>query len=104
MDKFSSLAQARQMQGRLLSWLIDDAYPVWATAGFDARHRTFNERLTPDSEPAAEPRRARVQTRQIYAYARAANLGWRGDARSLVAAGLAFFERYYQREDGLFRT
>lgn len=92
------------MHGRLLSWLINDAYPVWATAGFDPVHRAFNERLMPDSPAAAEPRRARVQARQIYAYARAANLGWRGDARSLVAAGLAFFERYYQREDGLFRT
>jgi mannose/cellobiose epimerase-like protein (N-acyl-D-glucosamine 2-epimerase family) len=104
MDKFSSLAQARQMHGRLLSWLIDDAYPVWATAGFDASHRAFNERLIPDSAPPDEPRRARVQARQIYAYARAANLGWRGDARSLVEAGLTFFRRHYQRGDGLFRT
>jgi mannose/cellobiose epimerase-like protein (N-acyl-D-glucosamine 2-epimerase family) len=104
MDKFSSLAQARQMQGRLLSWLIDDAYPVWATAGFDSSHRTFNERLIPDSTLPAEPRRARVQARQIYAYARAANLGWRGDARPLVEAALTFFRRHYQRDDGLFRT
>ncbi len=104
MNQFSSLAQARQMHGRLLSWLINDAYPVWATAGFDPVHRAFNERLIPDTPASDEPRRARVQARQIYSYARAANLGWRGDARSLVAAGLSFFERYYQREDGLFRT
>jgi len=100
----SNLAQARQMHARLLGWLIDDAYPVWATAGFDATHRTFNERLIPGAAAPAVPRRARVQARQVYAYSRAANLGWRGDARSLAEAGLTFFIRHYLREDDLFRT
>ncbi len=104
MSPVSSLAQARQMHGRLVSWLIDDAYPVWATAGFDAVHRTFNERLLPSGAVPNEPRRARVQTRQVYAYSRAAALGWRGDARSLVEAGLSFFIRHYLRQDGLFHT
>lgn len=104
MNKISIVPQARQMQGRLLHWLIDDAYPVWATAGFDPVHRTFNERLVPGAALADEPRRARVQTRQVYAYARAGSLGWRGDARSLVVAGLGYFIRHYLREDGLFHT
>ena len=64
----SNLAQARQMHARLLGWLIDDAYPVWATAGFDAKQRTFNERLIPGTGAPAVPRRARVQARQVYAY------------------------------------
>ena len=63
------------MHGRLLSWLIDDAYPVWATGGFDAVHRAFNERLCPQGALPNEARRARVQTRQVYAYSRAAELG-----------------------------
>ncbi|MEJ0007618.1 MAG: AGE family epimerase/isomerase [Steroidobacteraceae bacterium] len=84
MNNISSLAQARQMHGRLVSWLIADAYPMWATAGFDAVHRTFNERLLPSGAVPDEPRRARVQARQVYAYARAGNLGWQGDARRLV--------------------
>jgi mannose-6-phosphate isomerase len=92
------------MHGRLVSWLIDDAYPVWATSGFDAVHRTFNERLIPQGTPGDEARRARVQARQVYAYSRAASLGWRGDARPLVEAGLNFFTRHYLREDGLFHT
>jgi mannose/cellobiose epimerase-like protein (N-acyl-D-glucosamine 2-epimerase family) len=104
MNTLSSLGQARQMHGRLVSWLLDDAYPVWSTLGFDAVHRTFNERLTPGATLTDEPRRARVQTRQVYAYSRAANLGWRGDARPLVEAGLAFFTRHYLRKDGLFHT
>jgi mannose/cellobiose epimerase-like protein (N-acyl-D-glucosamine 2-epimerase family) len=104
MKTTSSLAQARQMHGRLLNWLIADAYPVWASAGFDDVHRAFSERLVPDGAVPDEPRRARVQARQIYAYSRATGLGWRGDARSLVAAGLEFFIRHYRREDGLFHT
>jgi mannose-6-phosphate isomerase len=104
MNKISIVPQARQMQGRLVHWLIDDAYPVWATDGFDAVHRTFNERLIPSAAVPDEPRRARVQTRQVYAYSRAGNLGWRGDARSLVVAGLGFFNRHYLRDDGLFHT
>jgi mannose/cellobiose epimerase-like protein (N-acyl-D-glucosamine 2-epimerase family) len=104
MNAISNLPQARQMHGRLLSWLIHDAYPVWATAGFDAVHRAFNERLIPGAALSDEPRRARVQTRQVYAYSRAAELGWRGDARPLVEAGLSFFTRHYLRADGLFHT
>ncbi len=104
MNSISSLVQARQMHGRLRSWLIDDAYPVWATAGFDATYQTFHERLSPNAPTVNEARRARVQTRQVYAYSRAGNLGWRGDARPLVEAGLNFFIRHYRGEDGLFHT
>ncbi len=104
MNHLSSLPQARQMHDRLLRWLLEDAYPVWAAAGFDAVHRTFNERLTAAGAVPDEPRRARVQARQVYAYSRAAALGWRGDARPLVEAGLGFFTRHYERADGLFRT
>ena len=104
MNNTSSLAQARQMHGRLLSWLIDDAYPLWATSGFDSGRRAFNERLTPQGALPNEARRARVQARQVYAYSRARSLGWHGDARPLVEAGLNFFIRHYLRADGLFHT
>jgi len=100
----ASLAQARQLHGRLVNWLVTDAYPVWATAGFDSVHQTFCERLVPGGAVPDEPRRARVQARQVYAYSRSTALGWRGDARSLVVAGLGFFLRHYLRRDGLFHT
>jgi len=104
MNNTSSLAQARQMHGRLRSWLIDDAYPVWATSGFDPVQRAFHERLIPQGALPNEARRARVQARQVYAYSRAGSLGWRGDARPLVEAGLNFFIGHYLRADGLFHT
>jgi mannose-6-phosphate isomerase len=104
MSSAPSLAQARQMHGRLLSWLLDDAYPLWATSGFDTVRRAFHERLIAHGAVPNEPRRARVQTRQVYAYSRAGRLGWRGDARPLVEAGLDFFIHHYRRADGMFHT
>jgi mannose/cellobiose epimerase-like protein (N-acyl-D-glucosamine 2-epimerase family) len=89
----------------LLRWLLTDAYPLWASWGFDEVSGAFEESLTRDGPTPDQPHRARVQTRQIYSYARAANLGWsQKEARQLVTAGLEFFLAYYRRPDGLFRT
>jgi mannose/cellobiose epimerase-like protein (N-acyl-D-glucosamine 2-epimerase family) len=45
-----------------------------------------------------------VQVRQLYAFARAGQLGWPGDATGLIERGWDYFFRHYQRADGLFRT
>jgi mannose/cellobiose epimerase-like protein (N-acyl-D-glucosamine 2-epimerase family) len=50
------------------------------------------------------PRRARVQARQIYVYAQAGRLGWRGPWRSVVQRGLVRLYEDYLRPDGLCRT
>ena len=104
MNNSNALIDARRLHEQLLRWLVQDAYPVWATAGFDTEHGTFHEKLTAHGPVRHVPRRARVQTRQIYAYSRAAALGWSGDARPLVASTLEFFIRSYRRPDNLFRT
>ncbi|HTY49871.1 MAG TPA: AGE family epimerase/isomerase [Steroidobacteraceae bacterium] len=77
---------------------------MWAAQGFDAGRRGFHERLDAQGPRVQDPRRARVATRQVYAFARAPGLGWSGPARQLVEAGLAFFLDHYRRPDGLFRT
>jgi len=89
---------------RLVSWLLDAAYPLWSTRGIDSVHGGFQERLTLSGEPTDDARRARVQPRQIYAFARAPSLGWKGDASGAVAQGLSYFLTRYRRPDGLFRT
>jgi mannose/cellobiose epimerase-like protein (N-acyl-D-glucosamine 2-epimerase family) len=92
-------------QASLLRWLLSDAYPLWATHGYDKIHGGFEESLTSQGATANQPRRARVQARQIYAFARAASLGWKSpQAHRLVAAGLEYLFAHYQRADGLFRT
>jgi mannose/cellobiose epimerase-like protein (N-acyl-D-glucosamine 2-epimerase family) len=92
-------------QELLLHWLRADAYPLWATQGYDRIQGGFQETLTSAGPNAQQPRRARVQARQIYCFARAASLGWSpADAARLVSGGLEYFLARYRRPDGLFRT
>lgn len=101
------LAEPVRLQARLAllqHWLVDEAYPRWASLGYDERRGGFHELLDAAGPVAAAPRRARVQVRQIYCFARAAGFGWRGDAARLVTRGWEYFFRHYRRPDGLFRT
>jgi mannose/cellobiose epimerase-like protein (N-acyl-D-glucosamine 2-epimerase family) len=88
----------------LSRWLSNDAYSLWASRGFDPVHRGFHETLDGDARPTDEPRRIRVQLRQVYCFARAGALGWAGEAEGLVTAGLSYVRAHYRRPDGLFRT
>jgi mannose/cellobiose epimerase-like protein (N-acyl-D-glucosamine 2-epimerase family) len=47
-------------------------------------------------------RRARVQARQIFTYAVAGEMGWRGPWREAVRHGLDYYVGRYRRPDGLF--
>ncbi|MEJ0037723.1 MAG: AGE family epimerase/isomerase [Gammaproteobacteria bacterium] len=96
-------ATASRLQERLLRWLIDDACPLWSTHGVDRIRGGFHERLD-GTLPLDEPRRARVQPRQVSALSNAAALGWTGDASELASHGLEYFLARYRRPDGLFRT
>jgi mannose-6-phosphate isomerase len=95
---------ARELHAQLRHWLLHTAYPLWAQAGYDHARGGFYERLAIDGAVAGDARRARVQVRQVYAFAKAASLGWPGDAAPLVVGGLQFFLTHYRRADGLFRT
>jgi mannose/cellobiose epimerase-like protein (N-acyl-D-glucosamine 2-epimerase family) len=95
---------ARGCQQRLNAWLLHSAYPLWARQGVDHDNGGFYERIALDGTSLDDPRRARVQPRQIYAFAQAPALGWHGNARGIVEAGTAFFLKHYRRDDGLYRT
>jgi mannose/cellobiose epimerase-like protein (N-acyl-D-glucosamine 2-epimerase family) len=92
------------LQGQLSSWLCDAAFPLWSTVGLDRERGGFHEKLGQDGKPVLAPRRSRVNPRQVYCFAMAPSLGWRGDSPMLVHRGLEYFINYYQRPDGLFRT
>jgi mannose/cellobiose epimerase-like protein (N-acyl-D-glucosamine 2-epimerase family) len=95
---------ARACQQQLIDWLRHKAYPIWAQMGVDAGNGGFQERLSQGGTPLLEPRRARVQPRQIYAFAHAPHLGWHGDAHRIVERAMGFFLTHYRRPDGLYRT
>lgn len=89
---------------RLEDWLCRSAFPVWWRLGADLESGGFHEALTQEGEPVRTDRRSRVQTRQVYAYAKADHLGWSGDPREAADHGLEFFITRYARDDGLYRT
>ena len=85
-------------------WLLSEAYPLWSRCAWDERQGGFYERLAATGPVLSDPRRARVQLRQIYSFACAPGLGWGGDVRELVADGLTHLRLRYVREDGLVRA
>ncbi len=95
---------ARALHDQLSRWLLESAYPLWSTQGRDLVRGGFHERLSTTGQPLDEPRRARVQPRQIYSFAQAPALGWRGDAAGIIQQGLSFLFARYRRPDGLYRT
>lgn len=49
-------------------WLSQDVYPLWSQKGIDPKNGGFVESLSFDGEPQDLPRRAMVQSRQIYSF------------------------------------
>jgi mannose/cellobiose epimerase-like protein (N-acyl-D-glucosamine 2-epimerase family) len=92
------------LHARLIEWLRNSSYPLWAANGVDLENGGFIETLGQNGVGLAHPRRARVHPRQIYAFAQAPALGWTHDVSSLIRRGSDYFTTYYLRPDGLFRT
>jgi mannose-6-phosphate isomerase len=103
-DKLSSKAKLAASRAKLVAWLIDSAYPLWARNGIDAQNFGFIETLGQNGTGLPHPRRARVHPRQIYAFSQARALGWDGDVAGIVNRGMDYFLTNYRRADGLIRT
>jgi mannose/cellobiose epimerase-like protein (N-acyl-D-glucosamine 2-epimerase family) len=93
---------------KLLSWLRDDAWPLWLAQGIDRAHAGFHEHLALDTVAStADFRRLRVVTRQIIVFAEAARLEHDGlppaariAALEAVSLGLAFLDRFARTPTG----
>ncbi len=100
-DLTQSLQGLHERADSARAWLFDSALPLWWERGFDRATSTFFERLNSDGSPdAAAPRRTRVQARQTFVYAAAADLGWDGPWREAVAAGARTVRAHCLRADG----
>jgi mannose/cellobiose epimerase-like protein (N-acyl-D-glucosamine 2-epimerase family) len=99
-----SRAQLATLHARLLDWLVNDAYPLWARYGIDPHNGGFFEALGQDCLGLPFPRRARVHPRQVYAFAQGRAFGWTGDVAGIVGRGMEYFTAHYRRNDGLFRA
>jgi mannose/cellobiose epimerase-like protein (N-acyl-D-glucosamine 2-epimerase family) len=86
---------------RLRTWAIEQALPLWASAGFDRRHGRFEERLSLGGERISDvPLRLMVQARQIHSFGLAARRGWYLEARPLIEEAYASMVRDFHRRDG----
>ena len=88
---------------RFADWLRLRALPTWATLG-QLPNGAFAEAMTLDGRAVVTSRRARVQARQIFAFAEAGRLGWQGPWRRAVDMGVERLIADYLRDDGQSRT
>ena len=86
---------------RLKRRMIDEALPLWSTVGWDHGAGGFIDRLHRDgTADVAAPRRVFVQARQIYCYAKAAQMGWYPEGREIALKGLEHLLRKAKAPDG----
>ncbi len=97
-------AETERTYQQLRRWLVQEAYPRWTSSGWDRAGGGFYERLGAHGPVVTDARRARVQFRQIFAFARAAAFGWHEHVRERVIDGLVHVYARYRRSDGLMRT
>jgi mannose/cellobiose epimerase-like protein (N-acyl-D-glucosamine 2-epimerase family) len=91
----------RDIVATLRTLMTDHSLPLWADEGWDSSKGGFVERL--DREGRADhlaPRRVRVQARQIYSFALAAQLGWYPQGRDIAMRGLEYLLAKARSPDG----
>jgi mannose/cellobiose epimerase-like protein (N-acyl-D-glucosamine 2-epimerase family) len=85
----------------LKSLMIEHSLPLWSGEGWDAAAGGFIERLDIEGRAdRAEPRRVRVQARQIYSFAKAAQMGWYPEGREIAMRGLDYLLAKAKSPDG----
>lgn len=93
--------QAADIVARLKRRMIEDAIPLWSTAGWDHEAGGFIDRLHRDgTADRAAPRRVFVQARQIWCYAKAAQMGWYSQGRAIALKGLEHLLAHAKAPDG----
>ena len=87
--------------GVLKTMITEYSLPLWSREGWDATAGGFVERLDiGGSADRAAPRRVRVQARQIYCFAKAAELGWYPKGREIAMKGLDYLLAKAKSPDG----
>jgi mannose/cellobiose epimerase-like protein (N-acyl-D-glucosamine 2-epimerase family) len=93
--------ERRGIVAALRTLMIEHSLPLWAREGWDASRGGFVERLDPEGRAdQLAPRRVRVQARQIYSYALAAQLGWYPQGREIAMKGLDYLLAKAKSPDG----
>jgi mannose-6-phosphate isomerase len=81
--------------------MTERSLPLWSGAGWDGVAGGFVERLDLEGRAdRAAPRRIRVQARQIYCFAKAAQTGWYPQGREIALKGLDYLLSKAKSPDG----
>jgi mannose/cellobiose epimerase-like protein (N-acyl-D-glucosamine 2-epimerase family) len=91
----------REIVNELKDLMIAHSLPLWEREGWDSKRGGFVERL--DQTGKADelvPRRVRVQARQIYCFAKAAEVGWYRPGRELATKGVEYILTKAKSPDG----
>lgn len=100
-EPISAAEDAAGVVVRLKQRMIDHALPLWSREGWDKSCGGFIDRLHRDgTADRAAPRRVFVQARQIWCYAKAAQMGWYPDGRAIALKGLEHMLAKAKAPDG----
>lgn len=100
-EPISAAEDAAGVVVRLKQRMIDHALPLWSREGWDKSSGGFIDRLHQDgTADRAAPRRVFVQARQIWCYAKAAQMGWYPDGRAIALRGLEHMLAKAKAPDG----
>jgi mannose-6-phosphate isomerase len=87
--------------GTLKTLMIERALPLWSSEGWDRTTGGFIDRLDPDGRADhLVPRRVFVQARQIYCFAKAAQIGWYPEGAEIARKGLEHLLAKAKSPDG----
>lgn len=92
--------ELNQTKLRLTNWLFDKCLPLWWENGGDLQKGGFFERLNQDLTPNDINRRTRVAARQVYTYAKAELMGYKGETRAPIDCGLNWLYGQCAGNDG----
>src|SRR5580700_10692179 len=94
-------SEAQDIVKVLGTLIIEHSLPLWSREGWDPATGGFVERLDIEgSADRAAPRRVRVQARQIYCFAKAAQIGWYPKGKEIALKGLDYLLSKAKSPDG----
>jgi len=100
----TAIDRAVAARNRLTSWLFDKALPLWSSRGTDLTAGGFFETISPTGKASDDDRRTRVVGRQIFTFATAGSMGWKGPAAELVRHGVDYLLTNCRNTDGSVRS
>jgi mannose/cellobiose epimerase-like protein (N-acyl-D-glucosamine 2-epimerase family) len=94
-------SESRDIVSVLRTLMIEHSLPLWSREGWDPSRGGFVERLDIDGRADyVAPRRVRVQARQIYSFAKVAQIGWYPQSREIAMKGLDYLLAKAKSPDG----